>query len=121
MGDCVLRRPELSEIVAESLLKFDGERYDITDFVVMPNHVHVLCAFKSDDGMVKQCENWKHYQATQINRRIGKRGRFWQQDGFDHLVRSIDRFEAIRRYISRNPTISGLGPAEYRHYSKQLG
>ncbi|HEX4592601.1 MAG TPA: hypothetical protein VH120_21940 [Gemmataceae bacterium] len=44
-GACVLRRPELSAIVADSLRHFDGERYVLTDFVVMPNHVHIIAAF----------------------------------------------------------------------------
>lgn len=39
-GQCVLRRPELATILANSLLFFDGDRYELTDFIVMPNHVH---------------------------------------------------------------------------------
>ncbi len=44
-GTCVLQRPELSRIVADSLLYFDGVRYNMGDFVVMPNHVHLLVVF----------------------------------------------------------------------------
>lgn len=102
-GQCVLRSKELSDIVADSLLHFDGDRYELTDFVVMPNHVHLLAAFPDDDTMLKQCESWKHYTATQINRRLGRRGRFWQQDGFDHLLRSLEQFEHLQRYIANNP------------------
>jgi len=40
-GACVLKRPELAAIVADSLRHFDGQRYHLGDFVVMPNHV--LC------------------------------------------------------------------------------
>jgi hypothetical protein len=47
-GECVLRRAELAEIVAQSLRRFDGDRYDLTDFVVMPNHVHLLAAFRDE-------------------------------------------------------------------------
>ena len=32
-GDCVLRQPDLADIVADSLLKFHGERYDVERFV----------------------------------------------------------------------------------------
>jgi REP element-mobilizing transposase RayT len=119
-GACVLRQPELSQIVAESLHKFDGERYELTDFVVMPNHIHLLAAFASEEGMLEQCEGWKHFQATQINRRLGRSERFWQQDGFDHLVRSVDQFESLRRYIAANREKAHLQPGEYRHYSKRL-
>jgi hypothetical protein len=41
-GACALRQPALSQIVADSLLSFDGERYLMGDFIVMPNHVHLL-------------------------------------------------------------------------------
>ena len=44
-GAGVLRRTELARIVADSLCHFDGERYVLTDYVVMPNHVHLLPAF----------------------------------------------------------------------------
>ena len=41
-GCCVLKRPDLAEIVANSLKHFHGDRVLTGDFVVMPNHVHVL-------------------------------------------------------------------------------
>jgi putative transposase len=119
-GECVLRRPELSTIVAESLLKFDGQRYELTDFVIMPNHVHVMAAFPDEQAMLSQCDSWKHYTAAEIHRALGRRGKLWQQDGFDHLVRSIEQFTHLRRYIADNPKKARLRPGEYRHYSKQL-
>jgi len=118
-GLCVLRRSELGEIVADSLLHFDGDRYLMLDFVVMPNHVHLLAAFVSEDSMLKQCESWKHYTATQINRRLVTSGRFWQQDGFDHLVRSEEQFEFLRKYIECNPSRANLKTGEFRHYSNR--
>lgn len=119
-GECVLRRPELAKIVADSLAHFDGDRYDLTDFVVMPNHVHLLAAFKDKDGMLDQCESWKHFQAVKINRELKRKDRFWQQDGFDHLIRSIEQFEYYRRYIAENGPKARLGKDEYVHYSKPL-
>jgi putative transposase len=119
-GECVLRRPELATIVADSLLKFDGERYEVTDFIVTPNHIHLLAAFATEEGMLEQCEGWKHYQARELNRHLGRQGRFWQQDGFDHLVRSVEQFAALRRYIAANPEKAHLRPGEWRHYSKPL-
>jgi type I restriction enzyme R subunit len=117
-GECVLRRPVLSKVVAKSLLHFDGVRYVMLAFVVMPNHVHLLAAFVDEQSMLDQCEHWKHYTATQINRRLGQKGRFWQQDGFDHLVRSEAQFEYLRKYIAANPTRARLSAGEYRHYSR---
>jgi type I restriction enzyme R subunit len=119
-GECVLRQPELASIVADSLRHFDGDRYDLADFVVMPNHIHLLAAFPGEPAMLAQCESWKHYTAVSINRLLGRKGRFWQQDGFDHLVRSEEQFLYLRRYIAENPARAGLRPGEFVHWSKSL-
>jgi REP element-mobilizing transposase RayT len=117
-GKCVLRRPVLAEIVAQSLKHFDGDRYELTDFVIMPNHVHLVAAFPNEDAMLHHCESWKRYTATKLNRQLGRSGRFWQQDGFDHLLRSVEEFDYLRQYIANNPSRAGLRPGEYIHESK---
>ena len=116
-GACVLKDPVNANTVADSLRKFDGDRYWLTDFVVMPNHVHLLVSFADDDSMLKQCEEWKRFTGRQINKRIGQSGRFWQQDGFDHLVRSEAQFEYFRSYVADNPGKAGLKTCEFVHYS----
>jgi type I restriction enzyme R subunit len=116
-GACVLRRSELSEIVASSLRLFDGERYEMLDFVVMPNHVHLLAVFSDKAAMLKQCGSWKHYTAREINVRLGLKGRFWQQDAFDHLVRHEAQLSRLRQYIAENPIKARLLAGEYSHYS----
>jgi len=103
MGACVLRRPELNGIVADSLRHFDGDRYHLGDFVVMPNHVHLIVCLLGATEIEAQCTSWKHFTARQINRMLGSRGRFWQEESFDHLIRSAEQFAAIQRYIAENP------------------
>lgn len=120
-GACTLRRPDCAKIVADSLLYRDGEDYGIHDFVVMPNHVHVLAAFADDKAMLQQCESWKRFTATQMNRLLGRTGRFWQQDAFDHLVRSEAQYEYLRRYIAENPVRARLAEDAYLHYSRGSG
>ncbi len=110
-GACVLRRSELSKIVADSLMHFESDRYHMGDFVVMPNHVHLLTCLLGETDIVSQCYSWKKFTAGRINKALGTFGRFWQEDSFDHLVRSPDQFEAIRRYIADNP--SHLREGEY--------
>ncbi|WP_254511784.1 transposase [Anatilimnocola floriformis] len=133
-GACVLREPDLSEIVLNSLLHFDNDRYFLTDAVVMPNHVHLLVAFRSEAMLVTQCKSWKRYTATKINRWLRNKnystnsgimpvsasGEFWQVDQFDHLVRSPDEYARYRRYIAENPEKAGLVAGSYRYYSKPI-
>ena len=117
-GACELARRDVAEIVARSLRHFDGERYNLLDFIVMPNHVHLLSAFPDEETMLAQCESWKRFTATRINALLGRKGRFWQQDEFDHLVRSEEQFLFLRRYIAENPRKSKLPPGHALHYSR---
>ena len=90
------------------------------DFVVMPNHVHLLAAFASDDAMREQFDSWLHYTAFRINQQIGESGHFWQQEPFDHLVRSGQQYEYLRDYIADNPKKAKLREGEYiyRRYDR---
>jgi len=115
-GECVLKRAELAQIVADSLLHFNGDRYRMGDFVVMPNHVHLLACLLGETEIEKQCYSWKKFTATQINRRLDRSGRFWQEESFDHLVRSPEHFEAFRRYIASNPSKANLRHGEYLYW-----
>src|ERR1043166_931327 len=42
MGSCCLKSPAIAQIVAESLHHFDGARYELGCYIVMPNHVHAI-------------------------------------------------------------------------------
>jgi putative transposase len=117
-GDCVLKQPHLARIVADNFLHFDERDYFLSDFVVMPNHVHVLAQFRDEGGLQRCCRNWKHFTARRINAVLGQTGHFWQVESFDHLVRSPEQFEYLRNYIARNPVAAGLRVGEYWHYRK---
>jgi REP element-mobilizing transposase RayT len=101
-GECVLKCPDLAQIVADSLLHFDGVRYHMGDFIVMPNHVHLLVCLLSDTKLKDVCYSWKKFTATKINQHLERRGSFWQSESFDHLVRSPDQFEHLQKYIAGN-------------------
>ena len=113
-GACVLARPELSSIVADSLFSFDSEKYRLGNFVVMPNHVHLIVCLLGETEIESQCTSWKRFTGRKINEALGKTGRFWQEESFDHLIRSPEQFAAIEQYIASNP--SHLNAGEYYLY-----
>jgi type I restriction enzyme R subunit len=115
-GHCILRHPEIATIVAEALRHFDENRYDLGDFIVMPNHVHLLVGLRGTTKIEEQCRSWKRFTARRINETHGSKGRFWQEESFDHLVRSPEQFDYLRRYIAENPRNAGLAPGEYLHW-----
>jgi putative transposase len=115
MGTCPLRDRSVAEIVAKSLMHFHGERYVLGDYVVMPNHVHLLVCLRGATTLEGQCYSWKRYTAGQINLLLNRTGRFWQEESFDHLVRSPEQFEYFERYIAKNPEKAGLSKGDYLH------
>ncbi len=106
-GSCVLANPECKKIVEDALKYFDGEKYVLDKYVVMPNHVHVIVIPKNNWSLSKITHSWKSYTANRINEILGKKMRFWMPESFDHIIRSGIQLERIRKYIEDNPKNSG--------------
>jgi REP element-mobilizing transposase RayT len=119
LGACPMRDPALAQQVADSLMHFDGQRYVMSDFIVMPNHVHLLYCLLTDNELEAVCYSWKKFTAGKINRKLCRHGRFWQEESFDHLVRNPEQFAAIQRYIAANGVNASLSPSEYYYYGRQ--
>ena len=58
----------------------------------------------------------KKYSARRINQVQGRSGQLWQQESFDHVIRSCESLDAKVAYILANPVRADLAnvPAEYR-------
>jgi len=102
-GECVLARPDIRRLVTEALQHFDGERYRLADWVIMPNHVHMLLSPVGDRKLSSILHSLKSFTAHSINRLLGRRGVVWQKESFDHIVRSPESFMRIAHYIQSNP------------------
>ncbi len=67
-GSCLLREPDCAQIVEGALHHFDGERYRLFAWVVMPNHFHVLFQPMEGWSMAKIVASWKKFTATEIKK-----------------------------------------------------
>jgi len=85
-GSCVLKRPGLADIVADSLTYFHDERVLTGDYVVMPNHVHALLRPVNGNSLEDILQAVKSFSANAINRKMGNEGRFWMRESYDHIV-----------------------------------
>jgi hypothetical protein len=63
-GECHLRDPACAQIVADAIHYFDGQRYAVASFVVMPNHVHLLFQRIGETKLEKVQHTWKSFTAT---------------------------------------------------------
>ena len=107
-GSCWLQQPEIAALVEETLLMFDGQRYRLLCWVIMPNHVHVVVEVISGWPLSRIVKTWKAYSARMANRFLGRRGSFWQADYFDRFLRDAQHLEDAGRYIHFNPVKAGL-------------
>ncbi len=111
-------------IVADKLHQFDGDKYDLIAYCIMPNHVHTL--FDMSIQVVDQKESHldevpaNYIQLHQImklikgstaylaNKVLKKGGKFWQKDSYDHYIRDENEFWNILNYILQNPVKAKL-------------
>ncbi|HEX7829369.1 MAG TPA: transposase [Thermoanaerobaculia bacterium] len=95
-GSCVLAQH--ANLVADALKHFDGTRYDLHAWCVMPNHVHAMFYVERGEDVAAILHSWKSYTAH----RIGL-GPIWQREYFDRIVRGDREFETTRGYVRANP------------------
>ena len=108
IGKCILRRPRIGQLVEDSLLYFQNERYALFAWVVMPNHAHVVMAPFADYSLSMVLHSWKSYTASQIKKTLRCSGSVWQTESFDHLIRSEESFSRFVEYTEANPVVAGL-------------
>ena len=102
-GECILKNKEARNIVEMSIMHFNGIRYDIHAFVIMPNHVHVLLTPRVNYPIQDIVGNWKRFSAHEINKILGRQGAVWERESFDHMVRDEDSYKKRFNYIINNP------------------
>jgi type I restriction enzyme R subunit len=120
-GSCVLRDATLSRLVADALLHFDGVRYVMDAFVIMPNHVHVLFRLLAPYRLESVVKSWKGFTAREVNQCLGRRGRLWQADYWDRLIRNESHWLKCREYIKANPLKARLSRNEYVLFAMERG
>ncbi len=134
MGCCALKHPKVAAVVQEAFLKFDGERYKLIAWCIMPNHVHVLIEPRIQLGKIVQ--SWKSFTgrwAIARNEELGlgipsveleldsprekesvelelntPRQKFWMRDYWDRFIRNEEHLYNVIKYIHENPVKAGL-------------
>ncbi len=131
-GSCMLRIPEIAACFVDTWRHFDGVRYRLLAWVVMPNHCHVMIEQIEGVPLGKIVLSWKNYTARFINEyesrtgvrlsqedrtgvrqsqgdRTGvRRSQVWHREYWDRYIRDERHFEATKSYITMNPVKAGL-------------
>jgi type I restriction enzyme R subunit/putative DNA methylase len=116
-GSCVLQESEIARMVQNTLLYFDGQRYRLLAWVIMPNHVHVLFQPLNGWTVAKIVASWKKYTARKIcdyrrancaNQEIGVPGEVWHREYWDRYMRDERHLQQAIEYIHQNPVKASL-------------
>ena len=112
-GSCLLKDPANASVVADALRHFNGDRYELASFVVMPNHVHVLFRPLEGHALPEIVKSWKGFTSREINKRAGKTGALWQDEYWDRLIRHEQHFFKVAEYIRENPVKAKLRERQF--------
>ena len=107
-GSAWMNDPQIADKIQGAILYFEGERYCLGAWVVMPNHVHTLVTPREGWDLGQILHSWKSFTAKECNKLIGRTGEFWQTESFNRYVRDERHYYNAIAYIENNPVKAGL-------------
>lgn len=113
MGCCALRHPEMASQMRDALRHFDGQRYRLIAWCIMPNHVHVLMETFAPIARIVQgwksvTARWALTQNEELGLGIPDSKHLWMRDYWDRYIRNDGHLENVVLYIHQNPVNAGL-------------
>jgi len=113
--------PTARDIVLASCLHDHHKRYELYVAVVMPDHLHLILTPMVDErraqifSLIEIMQAIKGASGRAINQRMGRNGTVWQEESFDHVLRSSEGLDAKVDYVLQNSVRKGL-VADWREY-----
>jgi len=109
------RRPILNQADVASILVKEWQTaherhgWAIGRYIIMPDHVHFFCAAELDaKPLPKFMQLWKQWTSKRTARELKVAGDIWQEEFFDHVLRSSESYDQKWSYVRDNPLRSGL-------------
>src|ERR1039457_1665731 len=85
-----------------------ARKFQLHDFVVMPDHVHLLITVPGDMTIEKVIQFIKGGFSYRLKKEFGYSGEVWQRGFSEVRVDGRESFLQHRRYIAENPMRAGL-------------
>lgn len=119
IGECTLSNAEVATIIENALKYYDGIRYELIYWVIMPNHTHFLIRPYPEWELSSIVKDLKGFTARQVNKLLSRSGTFWHPDYFDRFMRGQEHLSRTIRYLQDNPVKAKLcsRPEDWRFSS----
>jgi putative transposase len=116
MGKRILQSEHNAELLIDVLRSLVAARkFELRDFVIMPDHVHLLMEVANDMTIEKAMQFIKGRFSHKLSHDFGFKGEVWQRGFTEVQIMNKLSFEAHRAYIAENPVNAGLA-ASGREY-----
>jgi REP element-mobilizing transposase RayT len=108
VGPLWLKDPPIAEAIIAALQKGQADAmFRLHAYTILANHVHILIEPRLPVARITKII--KGRTAREANRILNREsGRFWQDESFDHWIRSTAQWQRVRSYIELNPVKAGL-------------
>jgi putative transposase len=116
MGKRLLQSERNAELLIDVLRSLVAEgRFELHDFVIMPDHLHLLLTVRDGMSIEKAMQLVKGRFSHRLSKELGYPGEVWQRGFTEEQMMNRESFNAHGRYIAENPVKSGLsaGVDEY--------
>jgi len=90
------------------------QKYELYVAVVMPDHVHIILTPLINHNeqeifsLIEIMRGIKGASARAINQLLSRHGPVWQEESFDHVLRSSEGLDSKIEYVLQNPVRKGL-------------
>ncbi len=104
----LLENPPAAVVVLDALGWLEkAERITLHAAVVMPDHLHFV-AVLNGGTLPELMHSLKGYTGKRLNSMLGRQGRLWQDQYYDHAVRKDEVLNEVVLYMLHNPVRAGL-------------
>jgi REP element-mobilizing transposase RayT len=104
-----LTQPEILDICKSSIHFYDGKEYKLICYCIMPNHIHLVFELINKEKIIGDIiGSIKKFSGRNANLALKRKGKFWQYESFDRLVRDDVELYFTIRYALMNPVNAGL-------------
>jgi REP element-mobilizing transposase RayT len=98
--------PPSKDCVFNAIRFWDNKKYELFAVVVLDDHVHIVINPK--EALSKIMHSIKSFTAHEINKILNRKGRLWQDEYYDRVIRDEDEFSEKINYIVNNPAKANL-------------
>lgn len=94
------------DCVFKAICFLDGKKYELYAVVVLDDHVHIV--INPEEALPKIMHSIKSFTAHEINKIANKKGKLWQDENLDRVIRDEEEFLEKVNYIANNPIKANL-------------